>query len=88
MTEKPETTATISACPFCGGDATVGTVTYQEGSMVARANGRCLFFFVSCAWCGSSNQGLVGKASQDEAVIHWNRRSRPRSKDEMLAQWR
>jgi hypothetical protein len=62
----------IANCPFCGGEGNTGTVRYSPNSEIAQLNKQNVFHFVSCAHCGSSNQGLIGHHTPDEAIAHWN----------------
>jgi len=62
-------------CPFCGGEAKVGTIEYQSGSDITKLNGgQTLYYFVNCISCGTKNAGLVGWRTEEEAVKHWNTR--------------
>ncbi len=67
--------AVLERCPFCGGAAAFGTVTYQAKSEIARMNGQTVFHSVNCIECGSSNRGLIGYLSASDASEHWNKRS-------------
>lgn len=68
-------------CPFCGGESHVGTIRYSkpledaawhDGSEITEC------FFVNCASCGVSNQGLIaGYRTTEEAIAAWNRRAAP-----------
>ena len=62
-------------CPFCGGEAAHGKVTYPKDSSVARLNGQRIFYYISCVLCGASNQGLAGYKSAPEAAYTWNTRA-------------
>lgn len=67
---KPE----FKPCPFCGGEASIGKITYDPKSNIAKLNKQNIFYFVNCITCGASNQGLVGHSNKNEATTHWNTR--------------
>jgi Lar family restriction alleviation protein len=62
-------------CPFCGGEAGVGTVRYQDRMVKQQKWGQDTFYFVACTLCGASNIGLVGHRSPEDATARWNRRT-------------
>ena len=64
----------LKACPFCGCDAGIGTVIYDQESDTAKLNGQRKFWYVNCIACGANNRGLVGFQSEAEAIEAWNRR--------------
>lgn len=68
-------TDVLAACPFCGGVAAYGEVTYHERSDIARLNKQTLFHSVNCIVCGTSNRGLVGFKTKEQAAKHWNFRA-------------
>lgn len=61
-------------CPFCGGEASMGTVTYDKKSEVARLNKQQTFYGVNCIECGANTLGVIGSKTEEEAVNRWNRR--------------
>lgn len=67
--------AGLARCPFCGGRASFGTVTYAARSDIARLNGQRVFHAVNCIECGSNNRGLIGYLTEHEASAHWNKRA-------------
>lgn len=64
----------LMPCPFCGGEAALGSVRYTEKT--AKENGwhQTEFHSVNCIRCGVSNQGLVGHRDQETAAMRWNTR--------------
>jgi Zn ribbon nucleic-acid-binding protein len=61
-------------CPFCGGEAAHGTVTYDSASARKQWWTQETFFSVNCVVCGVNNRGLVGHRTRQEAAVAWNRR--------------
>ena len=69
-------------CPFCGGEASIGT-TRIGCKRTAELNNRTNGFFVNCIICGSNNNFLhLGYATEEIAKEHWNKRAgrEPQSK--------
>ena len=64
--------STLRRCPFCGGDAHPGTVKYSAKMIREQKWDTDTFHFVSCAWCGVSNKGLMGFRSVELAADQWN----------------
>lgn len=61
-------------CPFCGGEASLGTIRYSSATIREQHWGQDTFHKVNCIRCGSDNLGLVGFATRELATEHWNRR--------------
>lgn len=75
----PAGEVTLLPCPFCGGEAHPGTVSYhrplndvewEDGSPITIAH------FVSCASCGASSRTTIagGHQTRTKAVAAWNTR--------------
>lgn len=65
----------LLCCPFCGGEASEGTIKYAEESEIAKTNdGQSLFHYCNCIDCGVSNMGIIGFRTPSEARNHWNMR--------------
>lgn len=73
--------AALLPCPFCGGDASLGTMEYARPQELLDGRFQTLFYFVNCERCGADNRGLVGRVSAEAAAEHWNRRSAPLAGD-------
>ena len=69
----------LKPCPFCGGDAHIGTVTYSrplqdatwaDGSPILKA------YFGHCASCAAGHRNSVagGYPTKAAAAAAWNRR--------------
>jgi len=65
----------LKACPFCGGEAAYGKVTYPQSAADEHGWSQRQFHSVNCIYCGSSNQGIIGHRTQEEAAQHWNTRT-------------
>lgn len=61
-------------CPFCGGQASTGTIKYHTRSDIVRLNGQHIFHFANCIECGANNQGLIGHKTKEVARLKWNSR--------------
>lgn len=62
-------------CPFCGGDASFGTVTIRRHKNSEGDWGTYTGHFVNCIVCGSDNQGIAeGHRTPEQAGEKWNRR--------------
>jgi len=68
MTEK------LLPCPFCGGEAAFGTVSYSSSTVREQNWGQYTFHKINCILCGSTNLGLVGFRTAEDAAAHWNKR--------------
>jgi len=69
-------------CPFCGGEASIGTTRISD-KRTRELNNRDNGFFVNCKICGSNNNCLrLGYATKEIAISHWNKRAvcEPQSK--------
>lgn len=61
-------------CPFCGGEASIGTTRISD-PMTAKLNNRTNGFFVNCKICGANNNSLrLGYATKEIARHYWNTR--------------
>lgn len=60
----------LKPCPFCGGEAGFGRVTYSDQP------GKT-FYHVSCMTCHARVADIGGTSfdTKEEAVAHWNRRA-------------
>ena len=65
----------LKPCPFCGGKAEVGTVEYSDKNIISLNEGQKKFYFVNCTKCGSQNQGIIGRKTEQDAREHWNIRN-------------
>jgi len=71
----------LKPCPFCGGEAAVGTTTYSKYSDFSQKNGVTTLYFVNCInekldGCGGNNKGLVGGfVTEQKAMESWNTRT-------------
>jgi Lar family restriction alleviation protein len=64
----------LKPCPFCGGEAAMGSIKYGSGSEIPRLNGQSTFYGANCIVCGATTMGLVGAKTEDSAADRWNRR--------------
>lgn len=83
--------AQLLPCPFCGGAPAHGTVRYANSTVREQDWTQDTFHFINCTSCGSSNVGMVGKKTPDDAALAWNRRtplppSASGERDRLLAQ--
>ena len=61
-------------CPFCGGEASIGTTRISD-PMTAKLNNRTNGFFVNCKICGANNNWVhLGYATKEIAQHYWNTR--------------
>lgn len=65
----------LKPCPFCGGEAAFGTVTYSDDYVANEGWDQKTFHFVSCIICGVSNCNMRGHEAQTEAARRWNQRT-------------
>jgi hypothetical protein len=65
----------LRPCPFCGGKAAFGTVTYGEKTVAYQHWDQDTFHKINCIICGTDNCGLVGHRTQSDAAEHWNKRA-------------
>ena len=72
---QSRSTVVLERCPFCNGEAAFGKTTYSRKTIREQHWGQDTFHSVNCISCGTSNRGLVGYRTQDEAAAHWNKRS-------------
>ena len=64
----------LLSCPFCGGEASIGTTRISD-PMTAKLNNRDNGFFVNCKICGANNNCLrLGYATKEIAQHYWNTR--------------
>lgn len=71
----------LKPCPFCGGEASIGTVRYEPCD-ITRLNNREKGYFVNCQICSARNESGISYATEEEAIKHWNTRV---SHDDLLA---
>lgn len=64
----------IIPCPFDGGKAHLGTTRYDDRTVQTQGWKQSTFHLINCMACGSSNLGLRGFETPEDAVGHWNRR--------------
>lgn len=61
-------------CPFCGGEASIGTTRISD-KRTAELNERTNGFFINCKICGANNNCLhLGYATKEIAQHYWNTR--------------
>lgn len=72
---QSRSTVVLERCPFCGGESAFGKTTYSSKTIREQHWGQDTLHYVNCISCGTSNRGLVGYRTQDEAAKHWNTRS-------------
>jgi Lar family restriction alleviation protein len=63
----------VKSCPFCGREASVGTIKYSPCE-ITELNNRESGYFVNCEHCGANNQQGLSYATEEEAIECWNRR--------------
>lgn len=63
----------IKKCPFCGGEASLGTVKYSPCD-ITELNNREKGYFVNCQICSARNENGISYATKEEAIKHWNTR--------------
>jgi len=61
-------------CPFCGGEAAHGTITYSDKTVKYQKWDQSVFYKVNCIICGANNLGLVGHITPEKAAENWNKR--------------
>ncbi len=71
----------LKPCPFCGGEASIGTVKYSPCD-ITKLNNREKGYFVNCQICSARNEVGISYATEEEAIKHWNTRN---SHDALLA---
>lgn len=64
----------LKPCPFCGGDAAPGTITYSKMMVQDQGWNQDTFHKVNCIQCGANNLGLIGFTTEMEAIKAWNTR--------------
>lgn len=68
----------LKPCPFCGGEASdAGTIRFGESHHAWWSDGTRILksYYVSCIICGSSNRGLFGHQTKQQATGTWNQRT-------------
>lgn len=73
-TEDEMKESKLLPCPFCGGEASLGTVTYDKRSEIVRLNKQQTFYGVNCIECGATTFGIIGSKTEEEAKQRWNTR--------------
>jgi len=71
----------LKPCPFCGGEASVGTCQTSDTEFLRlnRLKDDHTFYSVNCVSCGTNNRGICyGYKTADEAIKHWNTRKWPK----------
>ena len=68
-------TGELKPCPFCGGEASVGTTKYSDKMVRQQKWKQNIFYHVNCIICGADNSGLVGHQTEIGAIQKWNRRA-------------
>ena len=67
----------LKPCPFCGGEAAIGTIRYSWQHVKEQGWGQDLFYYVNCIVCGANNKSIVGHQSGQKASSNWNTRFIP-----------
>lgn len=65
----------LRVCPMCGGNASFGSVKYDDRTVKYNEWEQGIFYFVSCNSCGLTNLGLVGHKTREKAANLWNTRT-------------
>ena len=66
----------LKPCPFCGGEAALGTTTMQRWKDSDGNYGTFTGHSVNCIMCGATNRGIAeGFKTPEDAAHQWNRRS-------------
>lgn len=63
----------LKPCPFCGGEASLGTIKYSPCD-ITKLNNREKGYFVNCQMCSARNEHGISYATEEEAIKHWNTR--------------
>ena len=61
-------------CPFCGGEANVGSVKYSDNCEEVKLNNRNTGYFVQCIQCSANMQFGISYETKEEAIAKWNKR--------------
>lgn len=64
-------------CPFCGGEASIGSTTYSEITVREQEWDQDTFYHVGCMHCGGECKGVVGFETREAAAAEWNKRVMP-----------
>ncbi len=64
----------LALCPFCGGEANIGTIKYPKDSEQAKLNRRNTGYFPQCIQCPAKIEFGLSYATEEEAIKAWNRR--------------
>lgn len=76
MPELCERKVPLKPCPFCGGEAALGTSTIKRWKDIHGNYGEFTGHSVNCIMCGSTNRGIAeGFQTPEKATEHWNRRT-------------
>ncbi len=66
-------------CPFCGGEASFGTIEYDDHTVKKQGWSQNIFHTVNCIQCGGGTEKR--RRTQEDAAKSWNARS-------VLPEWR
>ena len=67
----------LKPCPFCGGEANIGSVKFSETSDQAKLNGRTVGYYGQCVQCCCNLSFDIGRATKEQAITEWNTRINP-----------
>jgi len=65
----------LKPCPFCGGEANIGTVKYAKDSQDAKLNGRNVGYYGQCISCSATMCFGLAYETKQIAAEKWNRRT-------------
>lgn len=67
-------TETLKSCPFCNGEAHIGTVKYSDNCDEVKLNNRNTGYFGQCIQCSATMQQGLSYETEEIATKKWNRR--------------